>query len=118
VGPFIWRGRGNIACGAARASGTPRPTPQGRMSACSCERLREIGDGTAQFVVFQFKERGYQSRAMGGKRHIDEDRRLDLSVVLYAGWEFIEKYWTSTFSTAAIRTIIAALNRFTPFSYF
>ena len=30
----------------------------GRMSACSCERLREIGDGTPQFVVFQFKERG------------------------------------------------------------
>src|ERR1700733_11401239 len=74
-----------------RASGTPRPTPQGRISACSCERLREIGDGTAQFVVFQFKERGHQARAMGCKRHVDGDRRLDLSAILNASWEFIEK---------------------------
>ena len=43
------------------------------MLAGSCERLREIGDGTAQFVVFQFKEHGHQARAMVGKRHVDED---------------------------------------------
>jgi hypothetical protein len=51
------------------------------MSACSCERLREIGDRTAQFVGFQFKECVDQAGALGAS-DLGEDRRLDLLVVL------------------------------------
>jgi hypothetical protein len=45
-------------------------------SPCLSERLRKIGDRSAQFVGFQFKECVDQARAMGGKRHIAEGRRL------------------------------------------
>ena len=56
---------------------------------------------------------------MGGKTHLGEDSRLDLLGILCTGWEFFEKKdWMSTFSTSAIRTIMAALMRFLPFSYF
>src|ERR1700733_8682445 len=41
-------------------------------SPCLSERLRKIGDRSAQFVGFQFKECVDQARAMGGKRHIAE----------------------------------------------
>ena len=88
------------------------------MSARLCEHLREISDDAAELVGFQFKERVDQARALGRKRHFDEDGRLDLLGFLCAGWEFIKKYWTSTLSTAAICTIVAALIRLVPASYF
>jgi hypothetical protein len=88
------------------------------MSVCSYQCRREIGDHSAQFVGFQIKECVDQARAMSGKRHLDEGWRLDLLGVLCTGWQFIEKYRTSTSSTAAICTNMAALMRFLPFSYF
>jgi hypothetical protein len=61
------------------------------MSARLCEHLREISDDAAELVGFQFKERVDQARALGRKRHFDEDGRLDLLGFLCAGWEFIKK---------------------------
>jgi hypothetical protein len=118
LGALVLRGRGNGLRRSPRQRGGQGDVA-GRISARSCKHLRKIGDCTAKLVGFQFKERVDQARAMGGKRHIDEGRRFDLFGILCAGWEFVKKNTgRRTFSTAAICTIMAALMRLVPASYF
>jgi hypothetical protein len=65
-GAFVWRG-GPMWLAAQPAQRGAQGDVAGRMSSRSCKSLHKIGDRTAQFVGFQFKERVHQARAMGGK---------------------------------------------------
>jgi hypothetical protein len=107
---------GNVACSVARASGARframSPVDYHPARARACTRSVTAPRSSSVFKCVD------QARAMGGKWHIDEDRRL-ISLVFFATvGSSSKKYWTSTFSTAAICTIMAALMRLTPFSYF
>jgi hypothetical protein len=51
-GQGTWPARFGVAVAARATWGQAGADVASRMSACLCERLREIGDGTAQFVVF------------------------------------------------------------------
>src|ERR1700733_1126529 len=96
-----------MAFGAARARRGPRPRRRSKKTP-SHNSPRESGGRTAQPGGFQFQECIDQARAMGRKRHLGEDGRLDLLGVLCAGWEFFEKV------IDRLCTISAALLRFLP----
>jgi hypothetical protein len=82
-----WPGHNVDRAGGALRSERRRSNGQpARASTCARSAI-----APRSLSVFNLRKASIRRGAMGGKRHLGEDGRLDLFGVLDAGWQFIEK---------------------------